>query len=351
MCAKSWRSATTKFYGVYNGTIPGVYSNFSACKAQVDGVKGAKWGVFSTEEQAKNFVRTGIRTAAAATTTKLTATFYGVKSTNPTLESKVFETWKDCKNYVHRQRGLSFKKFATRVDAHNFATGTCPHDYQLIGTTPAEFTAQHKLPDAPQQTLHSDESVVYCDGCALGNGTADCIAGIGVYFANEPALHLSEPCTEPPYTNNRAEIKAAFRALQVIWNNLTAAPPHAPRYNYKLFTDSEYVVYLLTCRYTTFKTLDQMAKIPNADLAVPLVQIYIRVKLFYLANAPRFANRGAFAIEWVRGHVGEPGNEAADRLARQGATEDAAVARSAAAPLPPATAAAAAAAVAASPSQ
>ncbi|AGO10439.1 AaceriABL017Cp [[Ashbya] aceris (nom. inval.)] len=306
----------SKFYAVHRGRQPGVFRDWAACREQVTGVRGARWAAFRTQHDAEQFVRSGLRAAAPAPAARGRA-FYGVRSSNPAVPSAVFDTWAACQAHVHRQRGVAFRKFPTRDQAENFAHGAAAHDWALLETSPDEFARAHKLP--PPAAPFSARSVVYCDGSALANGSARATAGIGVYFRDEPDLSLSEPLTVPPYTNNRAEVLAASRALQLIWRNLTAVPAAAPRPLYVLRTDSEYVVRLLSALYTAYDSPAALAAVSNSDLVVPLVQHYLRVKHWYLLNAACFDPPAEFALEWVRGHDNEPGNEEADRLAREAA--------------------------------
>ena len=51
-----------KFYGVKKGRIPGVYTSWDACKAQVMGFSGAIYKGFPTKEEAQKFVGTAGKT-------------------------------------------------------------------------------------------------------------------------------------------------------------------------------------------------------------------------------------------------------------------------------------------------
>lgn len=48
--------AKIKYYGVRKGLVPGVYTTWDECKAQVDGFSGAEYKSFKTENEAKNYV-------------------------------------------------------------------------------------------------------------------------------------------------------------------------------------------------------------------------------------------------------------------------------------------------------
>lgn len=58
--------------------------------------------------------------------------------------------------------------------------------------------------------------VAYTDGASPGNGKADCRGGVGVAWPEHPDRNVSEPLAAPPRpTNNRAELAALIRALEV----------------------------------------------------------------------------------------------------------------------------------------
>jgi ribonuclease HI len=49
--------AKNKFYVVWEGRTKGVYTNWEACKRQVDGFEGAKYKSFPTEKEANSAFR------------------------------------------------------------------------------------------------------------------------------------------------------------------------------------------------------------------------------------------------------------------------------------------------------
>lgn len=48
-----------KYYAVRKGRVPSIYLDWDKCRAQVDGYKGAEFKSFSTEVDAKNYLRKG----------------------------------------------------------------------------------------------------------------------------------------------------------------------------------------------------------------------------------------------------------------------------------------------------
>ena len=71
---------------------------------------------------------------------------------------------------------------------------------------------------------------MYTDGACSNNGKPGARAGLGVYFGLNHKKNVSERLIGQQ-TNNRAELTAAIRAIEV-------APNH---FNLLIFTDSEYV--------------------------------------------------------------------------------------------------------------
>lgn len=74
---------------------------------------------------------------------------------------------------------------------------------------------------------------VWTDGSCDENGRERSNAGIGVYFGHKHPWNVSEPLTGWRHTNNRAELRAVIRALQI-------ARQHNKRI--KIYSDSQCVI-------------------------------------------------------------------------------------------------------------
>jgi ribonuclease HI len=135
--------------------------------------------------------------------------------------------------------------------------------------------------------------VVYTDGACSGNPGP---GGWGVLIENNGDAH--ELCGgEGSTTNNRMELMAAIKALESL-------KPGTP---IRLVTDSNYVKdgiesWLPKWKNNGWKTAAKKP-VKNDDL-------------WRLLDAQN--QRHDVTWKWVRGHDGDPGNERADALARQG---------------------------------
>jgi ribonuclease HI len=106
-------------------------------------------------------------------------------------------------------------------------------------------------------------------------------------------------------TNQRAELTAILRAIDI-------APRHR---DVTIVTDSRYAIDCVTVWFINWRRNNWMTQdrkpVENRDLVESiLVQIEERTEL-----------KVKTLFEWVKGHDKDPGNEAADQLAVQGAQE------------------------------
>lgn len=138
--------------------------------------------------------------------------------------------------------------------------------------------------------------VIYTDGACRGNPGP---GGWGALLRCGDArkeLWGGEPLT----TNNRMELLAAIEALKALKSRSQVA----------LYTDSEYLRRGITEWMTNWKkrgwrTADKKP-VKNIDLWQQLDAV---------------VGEHEIAWHWVKGHSGDPGNEAADQLANRGIDE------------------------------
>lgn len=135
---------------------------------------------------------------------------------------------------------------------------------------------------------------VHTDGSSINNGLPNAAAGAGVYWGPGHAMNTCARLFGPVQTNNRAELLAVLIAVD------TAEPDRT----LVVHSDSEYAIRSIAEWAPARAELGW--KCVNADLIRTVTESIAR------RAAPIHFN-------WVPGHKGNKGNEAADGLARDGA--------------------------------
>jgi len=135
--------------------------------------------------------------------------------------------------------------------------------------------------------------IIYTDGACRGNPGPGGWGALLRWNGHEKQLCGGETLT----TNNRMELMAAIMALESLREACEAT----------LYTDSVYVKqglneWLPSWKARGWRTADKKP-VKNRDLWQRLDTAAARHRIDW---------------RWVKGHAGDPGNEAADRLANQG---------------------------------
>lgn len=169
---------------------------------------------------------------------------------------------------------------------------------QLVYKTEAEKFKTKTIPKPAADML-----IIYTDGSSLSNGRVGARAGVGVYFGPGDRKNVSEALTGSRQTNQRAELTAVLRALDI-------APRHR---EVTIYTDSRYSIDCVTSWYKNWKRNGWLTAnkkpVENKDLVQD-----IRGKM----EEREALGKGTYFV-WVKGHSGDKGNAEADRLAVEGA--------------------------------
>ncbi|OAA79543.1 Ribonuclease H-like protein [Akanthomyces lecanii RCEF 1005] len=304
-----------KFYAVQVGFRPGVYTTYAECAQQTAGFKGALFRSFISRSDAEAFVA-GKKVAATA---EGPARFYAVAVGNPT---GIYNHWDDAAEAIKGVKGPKYKRFSSRAEAVEYirehgsmeavmALGERPTATTASGTTidmptlvkkPTK-TATRVPPPLALPQMQEDVIRVYTDGSSLANGKAGARAGVGVFFGVGDARNISERLEGDPQTNQRAELMAMLRALQVCPTGTTV----------KIISDSQYSIKCVTQWATSWKKKGWVTAtgepVKNQDI--------IRSVLAKMEERGKAG--GATQFEWVKGHSSDRGNQAADALAVRGA--------------------------------
>lgn len=308
------------FYAVKRGRVPGVYESWAECQNQIDGYAGAKFKKFSTEEDAYAFAEIPMEKNSKDASCEVTKIFGELMSK---FEGKVAELSSLSESLVSAiskldksEINLAFTEMVTNLDAgvNKLKTNTdlAVHSkfMETVGKRKSDVSGTDTQPEKKKKAVleprftgdsfEDDEGIiVYTDGCCFHNGKHGASAGIGVYWGLDSKDNVGERLLGRQ-TNNRAEIHAVIKAVdQAIKKNLK---------NLIIHTDSMFLINCVTKWMAGWKKKGWL-KSDGEEVAN-------KEELQELD-----ALMGNLNIKWVHvdAHCGIAGNEAADKLANQGA--------------------------------
>eukprot|EP00941_MAST-03F_sp_MAST-3F-sp1_P004509 g4509.t1 len=254
----------------------------------------------------------------------------------------VVETWEACKNLVHRVPHVKYKSFKTLAEAEQFIvekscakTGKKKRKVSDSGfgfgsgsgsvdaRSPkrrrfVNVSGKHSCTDSDGKgkTDNGDGfEIVYTDGaCSNNQNQEKSLAGYGVFFGVDDERNISKPLKGKEQTNNRAEMTAILCVLQHYMDLLKSNPDpdeKKPK-GVTVKTDSAYSIkgltkWIVKWKRNNWKTAANKP-VKNQDLWKLMDE-----RLCALQSQNFKVN-----FVHVKGHSGEAGNEAADRLAVAG---------------------------------
>lgn len=241
--------------------------------------------------------------------------FYAVAVGSPT---GIYTDWTDASEAIKGVKGPKYKKFGTRAEAVDYIKQFGSREtIEALGEEGLSHPEPHFEPIADEplakKTKQAAEPVdtgpqedvldIYTDGSSLANGKIGSRAGLGVFFGANDPRNLSERLPGEPQTNQRAELMAMQRALEI-------APLDQA---VQIFSDSQYSIncvtqWALSWERKGWKTATG-EDVKNQDI---IRDVLARMK-------ERTEAGGNTYFKWVKGHASDRGNIAADRLAVNGA--------------------------------
>lgn len=378
---KRKRAAEVKFYVVHKGNRPGIYHDWNECLGQVKGFKGAVYKSFTSLSDAEAFLSKGL---GARVSSKQPAKFYAVRTGRV---PGVYSNWDEASAQISGWPKPKYKSFPTKFEADAFVRGEdnpasggaiSAIDKEISKDTPKkkkksrestvpqndnsdEGPGEGPLPEGtedgfdptirlnsstgwvdfknevqlnatiPQATNMADDGMlrIWTDGSSRGNGTDGAVAGVGVYFGPGDRRNLAEPLAGPRQTNQRAELTAILRALEL-------SPRDRP---VTIISDSSYAINCVTTWFQKWRANgwvnSQKKPVENKDLIEKILSyIEERERISNAYSMPdteamdetkdnaktRSFKKGRARVHfvWVKGHANEPGNVAADALAVAG---------------------------------
>eukprot|EP00177_Eucheuma_denticulatum_P005949 GFKZ01010847.1.p1 GENE.GFKZ01010847.1~~GFKZ01010847.1.p1 ORF type:complete len:355 (+),score=38.81 GFKZ01010847.1:165-1229(+) len=304
----------SKFYGIRFGkdSFSGVVRSWPECSRIVSGVQGVKFKSFPTYSEALAFA--GVPVSGGSSQTKAKSkkkNFYAVRNGLNGF-SGVLNNWPECELYVRGAPGVRYKGFATLEEAQAFAANK---ELGPAGAANLDAAMAQKYPVATSSAGRSVEVqrsekpalIVYTDGACTNNGKVGSAAGYGVFFGEGSPLNISARLNGKQ-TNQRAEMTAVLEAIRtVLANDLVKEGDLLEIHTDSMYTKNGLDEWIHGWQKKGWVT-SQGTPVKNKDLWVEMYQAKTQL-----------TSTGVFLrLKWVKGHVGNPGNEAADRLAVSG---------------------------------
>ncbi|KAK0466325.1 ribonuclease H-like domain-containing protein [Desarmillaria tabescens] len=226
----------------------------------------------------------------------------------------IYSTWYILMTQLEQIKGFpgaKYKKLPTAQLAQEFITGTSGGSTNIVPssaqTTSTATNGSKSVPstsDTSQVANIPGEITVFSDGACKGNGKTGAVAGVGVWWGHNDPRNLAERCPGKQ-TNNRAELIAIVRVLE---QSQTETNP------LRIKTDSRYSINCVTQWLQKWVVNDFMTAKGTPVENAPLIRYLARL----LERSDRLGRK--INLEYVQGHMGIEGNEAADRQANIGAT-------------------------------
>ncbi|KAL8705024.1 MAG: hypothetical protein Q9201_001831 [Fulgogasparrea decipioides] len=312
-----------KFYAVKNGRVPGIYTDWPSAQEQITGWQKPKHRSFSTRVEAQRWLNEdGPRPEESPEATELESTISMNQHPSESLTkngTKLPAAKKAKKALNGTSKGSKAAPIEYNEAEHEPGTGPLPPGAEdgfdpniildpasgkVVYKTQEQRQAMKPHPGGPAQ---SGTLRIHTDGSALGNGGAGAFAGVGVYFGPGDKRNVSETLPGPRQTNQRAELTAILRALEIVPKNRHVS----------IITDSKYAIDCVTVWYVNWR------KNGWKNAAGKAVENKDLVEMILSKTEERESLNVQTTFEWIKGHAHHPGNVEADRLAVEGARKGA----------------------------
>ncbi|KAL7646142.1 UNVERIFIED_CONTAM: hypothetical protein RMT77_003043 [Armadillidium vulgare] len=301
------------FYAVAKGKKTGIFTKWPECQEQITGFRGAVYKKFDTEEEANKFVQERGSNIVDKRATKQKNEKQSSKNSSADrlltreLSPTLIEMGREFK-MLQKQLSELRSRFDEYINCHSPSVDSSKSSKKRPVSDSDE--EEEEKPKKPKLTEVEREKgkflvdsdgflVVYTDGACGFNGKHGAKAGCGVYFGEDHPMNVSEP-VKGRATNNTAEIQAATYALE-----LTKS---AGFDKVIINTDSQFMINCASSWMQNWKKNNWKKKDGS--------EVINKEDLIELDKASE-----DLLVKWnfVKAHDGIVGNEAADKLAREGA--------------------------------
>ena len=267
-CLKMPNNRQKNFYAVTHGKEIGIYTSWTQAGDSVIGFAKAKFKGFCTYSE------------AAACMSASGYSDFNVYDGETTFSKATYEQGRVQQSCTSN----------TNIMENDAAGNVCENESTTVQIDISE-EHQNKIPR------------VYIDGSCIQNGASSATAGYGLFWGDQHPWNCCQPLPQDSSaTNNRAELAAAIKAVQIAReNNLEQMV---------VYSDSKYVIQGVT--EWIYKWKENGWKTAGGD--------DVKNKGIWL-ELSKLVDESTTKISWkhVAAHTGIPGNEEADRLANRAA--------------------------------
>lgn len=205
----------------------------------------------------------------------------------------VFRKWSECKDYVNGFKGAVFKSFSTLEEAEQYLKKHLEKSEYINIDFEGEYLFEKDIPIPKlSKPLNNGDVIIYVDG-SVNKEEGKVGFGYIVYYKDEiyPGYGYKKGDDYLSMLNVSGEILSVINAINVV-DNLKDVEKIEIRYDYKGIED--------------WSTKAWAAKKPITAMYADLMDIVMK------------SYNGNVVFKHIDGHTGEPGNEAADMLAKIG---------------------------------
>ena len=326
-------SLLSRFYAVRSGRVPGIYTDWPSAQKQILGGTRPRHKCFSTRAEAQKFLDGDDQNSTEGTDTVLADMDVSSNAEHDPESSLKRSAPEKLKKIIPSILAKTSKPIVLEYneDAQEPGTGPLPPDSEdgfdsnvildaKSGQIVYKSESQRKVTKIQAAGLSGTNNLrIYTDGSSLRNGAQGALAGVGVYFGPRDeryarSIHsynyilrtnrnVSEALSGPRQTNQRAELTAVLRALEIVPRNR----------NVTIVTDSRYAIDCITVWYINWRKNGWKTAAGKAVENKDLVE-------HVLAKIEERNGAGVKTLfEWIKGHASHPGNVEADKLAVNGA--------------------------------